>query len=242
VRVLEDFLRTRDGGVVLDIACGGGAFTKRLTESLQSYGSVTGLDIKAEARETFLQTVQGQDICFVAGSIHDYVRSTGNSFDTISVSNALHHLQNVGDVLKDVANLMRDSGIVIVNEMHSDDLTPAQQTQHDQHRFLADLQRASGEYHRETFSRAEILGFVTNAGLRVQHTYENPNENAPITTAAGPIVERAEAAMRKVYPEGAPDSVRAERDRLAARIKEIGSCAPPQLTLVCVAAGASRMP
>ena len=233
---LEDLLKTHDAGTVLDIACGGGAFTKRLADSLQSYTSILGLDIKAESRDAFLEAVEGHDISFVASSIHDYLKSTGARFDTISVSNALHHLEDVGEVLKNVRNILNDDGAVIVNEMHCDNLTPSQQTQHDQHKFLADLHRAGGEHHRETWSRSEILSFAANAGLRVQHRYENTNEDAPITKEPERMVERARDAIERAYPDGAPDTVIVERDRLAARSSEIGSSSPPQMTLVCVGA------
>jgi|AP95_1055475.scaffolds.fasta_scaffold25416_2 2-polyprenyl-3-methyl-5-hydroxy-6-metoxy-1,4-benzoquinol methylase len=232
---LEDFLKTHDAGTVLDIACGSGAFTKRLTGNLKSYTSVIGLDIKADTRDDFLEAVQGHDISFVASSIHDYIESTGR-FDTISVSNALHHLEGVGEVVKSVCGILNAGGTFIVNEMHGDDLTPTQQTQHDQHRFLADLQRSAGEYHRETWSRDEILGFITHAGLRVQHSFENNNEDALVTKEPGRLVERAQAAIDKAYPDGAPESITAELDRLVARNNEIGSSSPPQLTLVCVGA------
>ena len=233
---LESFLKTHEAGTLLDIACGGGAFTKRLTGTLQSYTSVTGLDIKADSRETFLEAVQGHDIAFVPSSIHDYLNSSEKSFDTISVSNALHHLEGVGQVLKDVCAILASGGTVIINEMHGDDLTRTQQTQHDQHRFLADLQRESGEYHRETWSRDEILGFVSGAGLEIAHTFENLNRDAEVTKEPGRIVERARTAIEKAYPSDAPDAITSELERLVERSESIGSSAPPQLTLVCTKA------
>ena len=232
---LEDFLKMHHAGAVLDIACGGGGFTKRLSEHLASYGSITGLDIKADAREGFLEAVAGHDVDFVAGSIHDYLKTSG-SFDTITVSNALHHLENVGEVLKDVRGILNEGGTFIVNEMHCDNLTPPQVTQHDQHKFLADLQREAGEYHRETWSRDEIYGFVKGAGLSVQHTFENANEDAAVTKEPTRIVERAQGAIEKAYPDGPPDAIVNELERLRKRSSEIGSSSPPQLTLVCVAA------
>ena len=231
---LEDFLRTHDARAILDIACGGGAFTKRLVENLRSYASVIGLDIK-DAREDFLENVKGHDISFKASSIQDYI-TTADPFDTITVSNALHHLEDVGEVLKDAQAKLNTRGTFIVNEMHRDDLTPTQQTQFRQHRFLADLQRASGEYHRETWSRDEIYGFVAGARLRVLHVFENANKDAPVTREPGRLVERARAAIKHAYPEGAPASVTDELSDLTARNADIGSSSPPQLTLVCVKA------
>lgn len=231
-----DFLKKQDAGTVLDIACGGGAFTKRLVENLKSYTSIIGIDIKAEFRDGFLETVDGHDVSFIASSIHDYLKTTDNRFDTISISNALHHLEDVGEVLKNVRNILNDGGTIIVNEMHRDNLTPAQQTQHDQHKFLANLHRKVGEYHLETWSRSDIFELVTNAKLSVQHEYENKNEDAPITKEPNQMAERARSAIENAYQANAPEDVIVERDRLAVRSSEIGSSPPPQLTLVCVQA------
>ena len=142
----------------------------------------------------------------------------------------------MGQVLKDIHTILAPGGTVIINEMHRDDLTPTQQTQHDQHRFLADLQRKSGEYHRATWSRDEILGFVTDAGLEIVHRFENLNRDADVAKEPGRIVERARAAIEKAYPNGAPEDITSELERLVERSESIGSSAPPQLTLVCNAA------
>lgn len=229
---LEDFLKTHNGGRVLDIACGAGAFTRRLAEHLASYDNITGIDIKADARDDFLEAVGGHDVTFIAGSIHDFV-ADADTFDTLSVSNALHHLENVGDVLRDVVGILADGGTMIVNEMHRDNLTPTQQTQFEQHRFLADLQRAAGEYHRETFRRDEILAFVRDAGLDVLHTFENDNADADASREPGRIIERAGKAIEAAYPHGAPMEIASKLQQLSERSATVGSSPPPQLTLVC---------
>jgi len=109
-------------------------------------------------------------------------------------------------------------------------------TQHRQHRFLADLHRAAGEYHRETWSRPEIFGFVEAAGLSVLHVFEDRNEAAEVSRGSGRLIERARAAVERAYPDGAPAAVFAELEELDRRGAEIGSAPPLQLTLVCVVA------
>jgi len=229
---LESYLSTYDAGNLLDIACGAGAFTKRLADNCASYAHITGIDIKADARDDFLTTVPGDNVTFIEGRIQDYIYQAG-TFDTISVSNALHHLEDVGDVLKDIGKLLERSGTLIVNEMHRDGLTPSQQTQHDQHRFLAELQTKAGEHHRETWSKGKILGFVSEAQMTVEHTFENLNRDADVVREPGRLVERAERAIPTAYPAGAPPEVTAELERLVKRNEEIGSSPPPQLTLIC---------
>jgi 2-polyprenyl-3-methyl-5-hydroxy-6-metoxy-1,4-benzoquinol methylase len=235
MKQLEDFLKTYDAGTLLDIACGGGSFTRRIVEHAASCLHITGVDIKAGARNEFLSALAGHAAEFVTSPVRDYL-STAGTFDTISVSNALHHLEDVGEVMKVLPGHLKDGGRVIVNEMHRDGLTPTQQTQHRQHRLLADLHRAAGEYHRETWSRHEIFGFIEAAGLSVQHTFENNNETAEVSREPGQLVERARGAIDGAYPDGAPQAVSAELEDLVRRATEIGASPPPQLTLVCVVA------
>lgn len=229
---LEDFLKTHHAGKLLDIACGSGGFTRRLSENLASYDSITGLDIKADARDDFFKAVPGNNVAFLPTSIHDYL-ATAPKFNTITVSNALHHLENVGDVLKNVRVMLEDDGTFIVNEMHRDDLTPTQQTQYEQHRFLADLQREAGEYHRGTWTKKEILGFVEDAKFTVIQTFETLNRDAEPSREPGRIVERARAAIEKAYPDGAPDEIQERLSHVLDLSERVGSSPPPQLTLVC---------
>ena len=232
---LEDFLKSYDGGKVLDIACGSGSFTSRQIAALNSYSSVTGLDIKADLEADFLENVEGHDISFVVSPIRDYLQTT-DRFDTISVSNALHHLEGVGDVLKDIQKILNPSGTFIVNEMYSDGLNPAQETQRDLHRFMAGLHRVAGEFHRGAFTRDEIQGFLDQAGLRVLHRFRVSNEDGPVkkeTDGKGGFLERVMGAVERAFPDGAPAEVAEELEGLASRAAEIGVGSPPQLTFVC---------
>ena len=236
MKMLEDFLKTHDGGALLDIACGGGNFTHQLIASLKSYISVTGLDIKPNLQTDFLKNVDGHDVTFVASAIADYLKIT-DSFDTISISNALHHLEGVGDILGDLRNILNPDGIIIINEMYSDDLTPAQETQRDLHGLMAQLHCVMGEYHHGAFTRAEIHSFINNAGLIVQHTFNVRKDDAPVekeTNGTDGPTGRARETIDKAYPDGAPPAVCREFEQLRVRATEIGIAPPPQLTLVCV--------
>ena len=232
---LENFLHSHTAGSILDIACGGGTFTKRLVENLQSYDSVLGLDIKDSARDDFLKKIQGNNIEFHSSSVHAYLDSSP-IYDTISISNALHHLENVGDIVKRIKGILSSNGVFIVNEMHRDGLTPTQQTQYEQHRFLAEIQTLSGEYHHAAWSRDEILGFIDDAEFTIQHQWENDNRNADVSKEPTRHEKLATNAIDAAYASGAPEVLLAELERLKKRSAKIGSSPPPQLTLVCTPA------
>lgn len=235
MNTFEDYLKTRNGGDILDIACGGGNFTKRLITHFQDYNSVTGLDIKASVKDDFLKNIEGKNVTFIASPIADYLTQS-HAFDTISISNALHHLENVQDMIAQFKNLLKKSGTVIINEMHSDNLTPAQESQRDLHSFMADLHRLSGEYHRGPFSTQEIHDMINNAGLRIDHTFHVKNDDKPVETgpeAAKHFSQRIQSALENAYPQSPPADVIEKREQLKQRATEVGVGSPPQLTFVC---------
>ncbi|MBT5713414.1 class I SAM-dependent methyltransferase, partial [Candidatus Poribacteria bacterium] len=185
-----------------------------------------------DKREEFLGNIEGDDVSFVASAIGDYLRGD-HGFDTISISNALHHLEGVGDILRDLRRIANPNGVVIISEMYADDLTPPQQTQRDLHAMIARLHVGMGEYHRATYTRDEINGFLAGAGLGVLHAFDAPHDDAPVEKGTDGFAGRAGSVMADAYPDGAPPDVSAEYERLKARAIAIGVARPPQLTLVC---------
>lgn len=237
METFENYLAQLEGGHVLDIACGSGNFTKRLVTHLKSYTSVTGLDIKPGLKDDFLNNINSQQISFVTSPIADYLQQA-NTFDTVSISNALHHLENVQDILAQFKNLLNTNGILIINEMYSDNLSPAQESQRDLHTFMANLQRLAGEYHRGPFSTQEIHTLIQNAGLHIQHTFKVSHENAPVKTgpeAAHTYAKRIQTALEKLYGQNPPTDVINQFEDLKTRATQVGIGTPPQLTFVCTA-------
>lgn len=231
----ESYLNQQDGGDILDIACGGGNFTKRLTSNFKSYKSVTGLDIKPNLKDAFLENITGSNVTFVNAPIADYL-SQNNTYDTISVSNALHHLEGVQDILTQITKLLRPNGTFIINEMYSDNLTPAQESQRDLHSFMADLHRLAGEYHRGPFSTEEIHAMIDQANLKIQHQFKITNEDAPIRTgpeAADHYAQRIQTALDSAYSQGPPQNILDQFAQLKTRASQVGVGTPPQLTFVC---------
>ncbi|MDA0336689.1 MAG: class I SAM-dependent methyltransferase [bacterium] len=229
---LQEFLAAYDAGNVLDIACGGGRFTRLLIDGCRSWQSVVGLDIKQEAGQDFISLMGTDSVRFVAAPIRDFFRDpAAGPFDTVSIANALHHLEGVGDVLRQLRDVVTPGGTLILCEMYADDLTPAQQTQRDLHALMAELHRAAGEYHRSVFTRAEIDTMVAAAGLDVRHRFDDANDSPP--AGDSPMVSRLEEAISRAYPDAVPAAVESRRDELLARARDTGVGTPPQLTLVC---------
>jgi 2-polyprenyl-3-methyl-5-hydroxy-6-metoxy-1,4-benzoquinol methylase len=234
---LDDILVDRDLGDLLDIACGGGRFARFLVDGSAACRSVLGIDIKENLGEEFVAHLrQGgvTQVRFVAQPIADFLAAgDGTAFDTVSVANALHHIEDVVEVLARLRGTLRAGGTVIVQEMHGDGLTAAQETQRDLHALLAELHSAQGEHHRAVFTTAEMETLLGTAGLAIAHRFHAANDDRADPAAASPMLGRISEAVARLWPDGPPAEIVTRRDALFERAQRTGVGRPPQWTLVC---------
>jgi ubiquinone/menaquinone biosynthesis C-methylase UbiE len=87
------------------------------------------------------------------------------SFDTVSISNSLHHMPNLEAVLTEMKRVLRPSGHFILAEMYADNQTKTQMTHVLLHHWWAAIDKANGVVHNETYSRQQILDIINGLGL-----------------------------------------------------------------------------
>jgi ubiquinone/menaquinone biosynthesis C-methylase UbiE len=171
---LKDFFHDKNVKSILDVGTGTGDFLKVLTEDFPS-AAIVGVDPDSKSLEeaakkfpeiTF-QKMGAEKLLFKA-----------NSFDVVSISMALHHLPKIQKSLKEIKRVVKPGGWIIVNELFSDNLNPAQEVQKMFHHFRSRVDRLLGICHRETFKKAEIIQMVKDAGIPIQFYFEHtPNVN-----------------------------------------------------------------
>jgi SAM-dependent methyltransferase len=168
VGVFDDYIATRDLGDYLDVACGEGEFAERLLEAAAGYRSALGVDTDEESLATARGLFEGHygNVFFQPGDIHN-LDTPDAAFDTVSISNALHHVRRPEEVLRELFRVMRPGGILVVNEMIRDGLAPDQENARDLHHLKARIDRLKGIEHRETYTDGELralLGLEESAG------------------------------------------------------------------------------
>jgi ubiquinone/menaquinone biosynthesis C-methylase UbiE len=171
---LKDFFHDKNVKSILDVGTGTGDFLKVLTEDFPG-AAIVGVDPDSKSLEeaakkfpeiTF-QKMGAEKLLFKA-----------NSFDVVSISMALHHLPKIQKSLKEIKRVVKPGGWIIVNELFSDNLNPAQEVQKMFHHFRSRVDRILGICHRETFKKAEIIQMVKDAGIPIQFYFEHtPNVN-----------------------------------------------------------------
>ena len=157
---------TMDAGRVLDVGTGNGDFITTLMEILGDHSTFTGVDVNSEKLEEGRERFEGKPVDLIEMDGRDLSFEDG-TFDTVCISNSLHHLEHVGDVLSEMVRVLRPGGHLVLQEMFSDgEQSPAQTTDSLQHHWSARVDTLFGTYHRETYQHEEIRSAVEGLDLR----------------------------------------------------------------------------
>ncbi|MGE3643210.1 MAG: class I SAM-dependent methyltransferase [Beijerinckiaceae bacterium] len=101
-------------GAALDVGCGEGKFTRSLTDI---YSKVGGIDVKQKVidRAKAAASAEGKDVDFMVASAEDMPFADA-SFDTVVISNSLHHFPDPRKGLAEAARVLAPGGILYVME------------------------------------------------------------------------------------------------------------------------------
>jgi ubiquinone/menaquinone biosynthesis C-methylase UbiE len=153
------------GGKVLDIATGTGDFINTLMKTLKSYDSFVGIDILAKDLESAKKQFKDQPVELLEMNAES-LEFSDNSFDTVSMAYALHHIDKVDKALAEIQRVLKPGGNLIIQEEISDgNQTEAQKTNLLQHTWDAEIDTQLGKTHKPTLTKHEITELVNSLQL-----------------------------------------------------------------------------
>ena len=171
-------LESISGGEVLDVGTGQGGFIDTLMSTLKDYESFIGIDnctshnSAEEMREARLH-FKGRPVEFLKMNAQKMGFGDG-SFDTVCISYALHHLDDVNAVLAEMKRVRRPGGRVIIQELYSDgDKTEAQRVDELEHEWCIKIDRLQGITHNKAFTRQNIMGFANGLYLEDLEVFDS---------------------------------------------------------------------
>ncbi|MGQ8337740.1 class I SAM-dependent methyltransferase [Sunxiuqinia sp. A32] len=176
---LKTFFLEKSVKNVLDVGSGIGDFVKILNDVFGNGAKIVGTDPGdqwlIEARKRFSQ----DNISFERMN-GEKLNFEDNSFDVVSISNALHHLKDIGETFAEMKRVLKPNGWIIVNEISDGELNKAQENQRMLHHFKSFVDRLHGITHSETYTPDQVLEIVTGNGVDVQLSFphekmKNPN-------------------------------------------------------------------
>jgi ubiquinone/menaquinone biosynthesis C-methylase UbiE len=211
-------------GRVLDVATGNGGFIGFLLESVKSHNEIIGIDTSDKNATAFAEYFKNTpDIHFMAmdAGSKDF---PDDSFDTVCISNSLHHLPDLETVLAEMIRVLRPGGNFIVAEMYCDNQAETQMTHVLMHHWWAAVDAAKGIVHRETYTRQQILDILAKLDLQqmtVQDLIDlnddpkDPETVKYLTSVVDQYLNRIEGLAEEVQ-------LRSRGLELRQRVEEIG--------------------
>lgn len=165
--LLPHVLTAFSGGRVLDVATGHGDFAFALARNLAGYDEIIGIDTNEKELETAREAAKQQ----LLNRVRFFARDAEElgfedaSFDTVTISNSLHHMKSPGTVLSGMRRVLRPGGLFIVREMYRDKQNKAQMSHVLFHTFRADIDTLKGITHRKSYLRDELYQMYQGLGL-----------------------------------------------------------------------------
>ncbi len=212
------------GGNVLDVATGGGEFIRVLMRLLNGYSQFTGIDSSSRIIELNAESFKALPVAFETMDAAE-MRFEDHSFDTVAISNSIHHLSDVDKVFDEMLRVLKPGGNLIVREVICDPgQTPPQQNHIDLHHWWARIDTICGIPHRFTHSKEELDSMIGSLPLVELESYSyifpvqdplHPQMIEKMTSMIDPYVERIKdhESYRELKEEG---------EMLKSRLKESG--------------------
>lgn len=157
---------------ILDVGTGGGNFIRLITSLYDGYKSIVGIDDLEIAVNTSKKNFNDERITFEKMNAYE-MRFNDNTFDVVCISNSLHHLQHPERLFEEMERVLKEGGMIIINEMINDNLNTKQISHLKIHHFAAEIDRELGETHNETFSKSEILQIIEESSSLTTHNQWN---------------------------------------------------------------------
>ena len=170
MKQLQHFFEDKTVKNVLDIGTGTGDFIKVLNDTFGESAQLTGIDpgeqwLK-EARTRFPQNHIGF-VCMGGESL----QFEDALFDVVSISNALHHLDNMKQSFNEMKRVVHPDGWLIINEISDGELNEAQENQKMLHHFKSFVDRLHGITHHETWTKDKILEIIKQNDIEIVHSF-----------------------------------------------------------------------
>jgi len=100
---------------VLEIGCGTGKNTEWL---ITKAGTITAVDLSEEMLSKAKEKIQAANVEFIQADINSDWNFTDKTFDLVSFSLVLEHIENLDHIFKEVYKKLNEQGFVYIGELH----------------------------------------------------------------------------------------------------------------------------
>lgn len=231
--VFDRLLKSINGGDVLDVGCGSGQFIRILAGSLGSYRTITGVDVEDESLSEARTEFRDEGFRFLKIDPGPLPFGDG-AYDMAVISKALHHVEDAQATLEDMKRVLKQGGYILINEMHRDQLNPAQESHMLYHHLRADIDNLLGISHHHTFHREELFSLAELLNLEERVILEfDPEGPAPKDADnIREFIDKMEGWMKSLNGHPEIGNIRTRVESLKVRFREHGISRPPQMVIL----------
>ncbi len=227
-------LSSLDAGIVLDAATGRGEFIQVIKQYFRSYTHIIGID-NNQKNVDYAQKMFPENNIEIYKMDLEALDYEDGYFDTVCISNSLHHMERLVQVLNELMRVLKPGGFFIVAEMYKDGLqTPPQQTHIQLHHWFAKLDRLTGIYHRDTFDQQEIIGLVNTLPVKT-HSVDDfyfPVDNPKEAKNCESLIKNCQELQKRLGGMEDAEELMNESDELRRRINDIGCASASRLFII----------
>jgi ubiquinone/menaquinone biosynthesis C-methylase UbiE len=145
-----------------------------MTQSFKVYDVAVGIDINSEHIESSRRNSHNNHRFEVMDA--EKIEFTDGYFDTVAIRHSLHHLKNVDVVLAEMKRVLKPGGLFIICEVFQEPETERPNSQRHLHHWWAEVDRALGNPHNDTFTKKEILRAVDLLQMEIVEIFEYMEE------------------------------------------------------------------
>lgn len=216
-------LQSQPGGRLLDLATGRGGFLDYLQDMLTSVTYSVGIDTSFAAVARARNSGTEADTGF-AQMRSGALGFPAASFDTIAISNALHHLPDFVDTFMEITRVLRSGGRFVFEEIYHDQQSPPQETDIELHHWVAAIDRARGQTHNETYSRDELMVLISALDLHDVQTFDYAEQDSdPLDPEKIRRIDRAiDRLLRRTRDLPNGPVLQAKAESLRQRVHRVG--------------------
>lgn len=233
MQILIDRLKSVSGGKVLDVATGGGSFIHNLTEGFLDFEAIIAIDnIDEEILDKASKNFPDARISFkhMDASKMDF---PDDSFDTVCLSNSLHHLKDMDTVLSEMLRVLKPGGTLIINEMICNNQSPTQMTHVLMHHWWAKIDTAVGKLHNETLTKQRISDIVRSLGIKSLEVLEFTEPDETLSEEDMKELNKIiDDYIEKAKPMKNFEAIKQEGEEIRKRLYEIGFNGATQIIVI----------
>lgn len=198
------------GENILDVATGQGEFIAFLKDKLPDYKSIIGIDDSEKILEHAKTHFEDSRIEFQLMDAYK-LNFQDDVFDIVTISNSLHHFAQPKQVLAEMKRVTKPSGKIIIHEMISDDLIPAQLSHKKIHHWSAKIDTLNNRFHAETYTKNDLINLVKEQ-LDVMQilSYNYPVEDNMDKDLIEKMISYFEMILKRA--EGFPEFAKLEKE------------------------------